>query len=125
MFGLINGVIMSRRFRENKDNGQVKYNDIYACDMKYDVFVEVYDKKRYKQLADEDLLIWTKTEKDINLNWNMFQDEIGYLKDDVNRSNDFSMKLQLSNGTLHIYTICDEDNSIVMDIHVVPKIVTD
>lgn len=116
---------MNRRFRESKDNGQVEYNDIYACDMKYDVFVEVYDKKRYKQLADEDLLIWTKTEKDIDLNWNMFQDEIGYLKDDVNRSNDFSMKLQLSNGTLHIYTICDEDDSIVMDIHVVPKIVTD
>lgn len=59
------------------------------------------------------------------LNWEMFQDEISYLRDDINRSDDFSMKLQLSNGTLHIYTICDEDDSIVMEIYVVPKIVTD
>ena len=114
-----------KRFREVKDNGLVKYNDIYACDIKYDVFVEVYDKERYKQLVDEDLIIWTKTERDINLDWKMFQDEIGYLKDDINSSDDFSMRLQLSNGTLHIYTICNEDDSIVMEIYIVPKIVTD
>ena len=108
-----------------KDNGEVKYNDIYACDIKYDVFVEIYDKEKYKRLADEDLLIWTKTERDIRLDWRMFQDEIGYLKDDMNRSDDFNMRLQLSNGTLHIYTIFNEDKSIVMEIYIVPKIVTD
>ena len=85
----------------------------------------VHDKDRYKQLVDEDLIIWTKTERDINLDWKLFQDEIGYLKDDMNRSEDFSMRLQLSNGTLHIYTICDKDDSIVMEIYIVPKIVTD
>lgn len=115
---------MNKRFRETKDNGEVKYNDIYACDVRYDVFVEVYDKKRYEQLADEDLLIWTKTEKDVYLNWELFQDEIGYLKDDINRS-EFSMKLQLTDGTLHIYITSDEDDKIVMEIYVVPKIVTD
>ena len=111
--------------KKMKDNGEVKYNDIYSCNVKYDVFVSVYDKERYKQLADEDLIIWTKTERDINLDWKMFQDEIGYLKDDMNRSEDFSMRLQLSNGTLHIYTICDKNDSIVMEIYIVPKIVTD
>ena len=111
--------------KKMKDNGEVKYNDIYSCNVKYDVFVSVYDKERYKQLANEDLLIWTKTERDINLDWKMFQDEIGYLKDDMNRSEDFSMRLQLSNGTLHIYTICDKNDSIVMEIYIVPKIVTD
>lgn len=111
--------------KKMKDNGEVKYNDIYSCNVKYDVFVSVYDKERYKQLADEDLLIWTKTERDVYLDWKLFQDEIGYLKDDMNRSEDFSMRLQLSNGTLHIYTICDKDDSIVMEIYIVPKIVTD
>ena len=111
--------------KKMKDNGGVKYNDIYSCNVKYDVFVSVYDKDRYKQLVDEDLIIWTKTERDINLDWKLFQDEIGYLKDDMNRSEDFSMRLQLSNGTLHIYTICNEDDSIVMEIYIVPKIVTD
>ncbi len=115
----------AKEMKESRDNSQVKYDDIFACDVRYDVFVEVYDKDKYKQLADEDLLLWTKSEKDVNLNWKMFQDEISYLRDDMNNSDDFSMKLQLSNGTLHIYTIYDGDDSIVMEIYIAPKIVTD
>lgn len=123
--GLYKGTRGAKEMKESRDNGQVKYDDIFACDVRYDVFVEVYDKEKYKQLLDEDLVIWSKTETDVNLNWKMFQDEIGYLSDDMNSSDDFSMKLQLSNGTLHIYTIYDGDDSIVMEIYVVPKIVTD
>ena len=113
-----------KRFNEIRDNGTVDFGDIYACDLKYDVIVEIYDKKRYNQLKDEDLLIWTKTEKDISLNWKMFQDEIDYLRDDINNSDDFMMDLELENGSLHIYTVYYTTGDVIMDIHVVPKFVT-
>lgn len=115
---------MNRRFRESKDNGAVQYNDIYSCDLRWDIYVDIADKKKFEQLRDEDLVLYSKTEKDVNLDWKMFQDEIGYLKDDIGAS-DFRMRLQLTNGTLHIYITSDEDNSEVMEYYIVPKIVTD
>ena len=39
-----------KRFNEIRDNGTVDFGDIYACDLKYDVIVEIYDKKRYKNI---------------------------------------------------------------------------
>ena len=35
-----------KRFNEIRDNGTVDFGDIYACDLKYDVIVEIYDKKK-------------------------------------------------------------------------------
>ena len=54
----------------------------------------------------------------------MFQDEIGYLRDDINNSDDFMMDLELENGSLHIYTVYYTTGDVIMDIHVVPKFVT-
>lgn len=113
-----------KRFSEMRDNGTVDFGDIHVCDLRYDVIVEIYDKKGYNQLKDEDLLIWTKTEKDVDMDWKMFQDDISYLKDDINISDDFMMDLELENGSLHIYTVYYATGDAIMDIHVVPKFVT-
>ena len=34
-----------KRFNEIRDNGTVDFGDIYACDLKYDVIVDIYDKQ--------------------------------------------------------------------------------
>ena len=114
---------MSRIKEGMKFVGDVKYNDIYACDIINILEVTVYDKKLYEQLREEDLVLYQKGIYE-KIDWKLFQDEIGYLKDDMNTS-DFSMILELdANGALVIKIKYDKDNEIVMEYRLKPRIVT-
>lgn len=101
--------------------GSVKYNDIYACELTNILDVNVYDKKLYEQLLEEDLVLY-KSGQYVDIDWKSFQDEISYLKDDFDSSK-FSMKMFLSNGTLVIEIIDDEYKDVIMEYRLEPKIV--
>lgn len=104
------------------DNGMVQYSDIYSCELTNVLEVNVYDKELYEQLLEEDLVLY-KSGQYINIDWKLFQDEIGYLKDDFNNSSKFSMKMFLSDGTLVIEIIDDEYKDVIMEYRLEPKIV--
>lgn len=103
------------------DNGDVRFNDIYSCELTNILEVNVYDKELYEQLREQDLVLYAKGEYD-GIDWKMFQDEIGYLKDDFGSSN-FSMRMTLANGTLVIDIVDDEYEDIIMEYRLEPKIV--
>ncbi len=105
-----------------KNNGLVKYDDIYICEPTIKVDVEIYDKKLFEELKEQDLVWASKSVP--NVDWKSFQDEIGYLKEDMVVS-DFSMRLHLENGILHIYVIWDNNGDIVMEYIVSTEIVMD
>jgi len=105
-----------------KNNGLVKYDDIYICEPTINVDVEIYNKKLFEELKEQDLVLASKGSS--NIDWKTFQDEISYLKDDMGAS-DFSMRLHLENGILHIYIIWDNNGNIVMEYIVSTEIVTD
>ena len=71
--------------------GDVKYNDIYGCDIINVLEVSVYNKELYEKLREQDLILYQKGTYE-QIDWKSFQDEIGYLKDDMGVS-DFSMIL--------------------------------
>ena len=103
--------------------GDVKYNDIYGCDIINVLEVSVYDKALYEKLREEDLVLYQKGSYE-QIDWKSFQDEIGYLKDDMGTSG-FSMMLELdTNGALVIKIKYDEDNETVMEYCLKPRIVT-
>ena len=112
-----------RKFMKEKlnDNGDVKFNDIYSCDLVNVLTVTVYDKELYEKLREEDLVLYQKGVYE-QIDWKMFQDEISYLKDDMNTS-DFSMILTLSNGVLVIDIIDDTDKDIIMEYRMESKVV--
>lgn len=118
--GLYKNTKNSLKERVN-DRGAVKYNDIYSCELTNTLEVNVYDKELYEQLREQDLVLYAKGEYD-GIDWKMFQDEIGYLKDDFGSSN-FSMRMTLANGTLVIDIVDDEYEDIIMEYRLEPKIV--
>lgn len=103
--------------------GDVKYNDIYSCDIINVLKVEVYDKALYEKLREQDLILYQKGTYE-QIDWKSFQDEISYLKDDMGAS-DFKMTLELdTNGALVITIKYGEDNETVMEYRLKPRIVT-
>ena len=103
------------------DKGEVKFNDIYSCDLVNILEVTVYDKELYERLREENLVLYKKGVYE-QTDWNMFQDEISYLKDDMAVS-DFSMKLHLANGVLIVDIVNDEDNDIIMEYRLTSEFV--
>ena len=84
--------------------------------------MKIYDKELFGELKEQDL-VWA-SKGSSNIDWKSFQDEIGYMKEDMVAS-DFSMRLHLENGILHIYIIWDNNGDIVMEYIVSTEIVMD
>lgn len=136
IFDKIDDVIEKNNFEESKenrimkksikeklnDNGEVQYDDIYSCELKNVLEVTIYDKELYEELREQDLVIYGKGTYE-NIDWKMFQDEIGYLRDDINASDDFDMKLFLANGTLLIDIMDIKDNDLIMELRLESKFV--
>ena len=138
IFDKVDDVIeKNNNFEESKENksmrksikesmkfvGDVKYNDIYGCDIINVLEVNVYNKELYEKLREQDLILYQKGTYE-QINWKSFQDEIGYLKDDMGAS-DFSMILELdTDGALIIKIKYDEDKETVMEYRLKPRIVT-
>ena len=114
-------VIKSLKEKLN-DNGDVRFNDIYSCDLINVLTVTVYDKELYEKLREEDLILYQKGVYE-QIDWKSFQDEIGYLRDDIYASNDFDVKFTLSNGVLIIDVLDNTDKDIIMEYKLEPKIV--
>ena len=104
------------------DSGDVRFNDIYSCDLVNVLTVTVYDKELYEKLREEDLVLYQKGVYE-QINWKMFQDEIGYLRDDIYASDDFDVKFTLLNGVLLIDILDNTDKDIIMEYKLEPKIV--
>lgn len=104
------------------DNGDVKYNDIYSCDLVNVLTVTVYDKELYEKLREEDLVLYQKGVYE-QIDWKLFQDEIGYLRDDIYASDDFDVKFTLSNGVLIIDVLDNVDEDIIMEYRMESKFV--
>lgn len=104
------------------DSGDVRFNDIYSCDLVNVLTVTVYDKELYEKLREEDLVLYQKGVYE-QIDWNSFQDEISYLKEDIYASDDFDVKFTLSNGVLIIDVLDDTDKDIIMEYKLEPKIV--
>ena len=114
---------MKKSIKEKlNDNGPVDYNDIYSCELTNVLTVTIYDKEKYEELREQDLVIYGKGTYE-NINWKMFQDEIGYLRDDVYASDDFDMKFSLSNGILIIDIVNEADDDLVMELRLESKFV--
>ncbi len=104
------------------DSGDVRFNDIYSCDLVNVLTVTVYDKELYEKLREEDLVLYQKGVYE-QINWKMFQDEIGYLRDDIYASNDFDVKFTLSNGVLIIDVLDNTDKDVIMEYRLESKFV--
>ena len=107
---------------KSNDNGDVKFNDIYSCDLINVLTVTVYDKELYEKLREEDLVLFQKGVYE-QIDWKMFQDEISYLRDDIYASDNFDVKFTLSNGVLIIDVLDNTDKDIIMEYKLEPKIV--
>lgn len=104
------------------DNGDVRFNDIYSCDLANVLTVTVYDKELYEKLREEDLVLYQKGVYE-QIDWKSFQDEIGYLRDDIYASNDFDVKFTLLNGVLIIDVLDNTDKDVIMEYRLESKIV--
>lgn len=104
------------------DSGDVRFNDIYSCDLVNVLTVTVYDKELYEKLREEDLVLYQKGVYE-QIDWKSFQDEIGYLKDDIYASDDFDVKFTLSNGVLIIDVLDNTDKDVIMEYRLESKIV--
>ena len=104
------------------DSGDVRFNDIYSCDLVNVLTVTVYDKELYEKLREEDLVLYQKGVYE-QIDWKSFQDEISYLKEDIYASDDFDVKFTLSNGVLIIDVLDNTDKDIIMEYKLEPKIV--
>lgn len=104
------------------DNGDVRFNDIYSCDLVNILTVTVYDKELYEKLREEDLVLYQKGVYE-QIDWKLFQDEIGYLRDDIYASDDFDVKFTLSNGVLIIDVLDNTDKDVIMEYRLESKIV--
>lgn len=104
------------------DNGDVRFNDIYSCDLVNVLTVTVYDKELYEKLREEDLVLYQKGVYE-QIDWKSFQDEIGYLRDDIYASNDFDVKFTLSNGVLIIDILDNTDKDVIMEYRLESKFV--
>ena len=114
---------MKKSIKEKlNDNGAVQYDDIYSCELKNVLEVTIYDKELYEELRKQDLVIYGKGTYE-NIDWKMFQVEINYLRDDINASDDFDMKLFLANGTLLIDIVNEADDDLIMELRLESKFV--
>ena len=95
------------------DNGDVKFNDIYSCDLVNVLTVTVYDKELYEKLREEDLVLYQKGVYE-QIDWKSFQDEISYLRDDIYASEDFNVIFALYEGALLVYVRDNTDDDTIM-----------
>lgn len=98
------------------------YFDVYSVDLCCKVEVQIFDKEGFNRLKDEDLVL---ASKDYEIkDFRRGQDEFGYLKDDINRSDNFECMWEMNgkdNRSLDFNVYYVDDDSPIMTYKLIPS----
>jgi len=84
---------------------------IYSFEPKINIDVEIQDKKLFEKMREEDLVLFTKSEK--NLDWKSLQDELDYLREDFAYSEDFDISFDGIDGEVVVEFTTVKDAKVV------------
>lgn len=96
--------------------------DVYSVDLCCKVEVQIFDKEGFNRLRDEDLVL---SSKDYEIkDFKRGQDEFGYLKDDINRSDNFECMWEMNgkdNRSLDFNVYYVDDDNPIMTYKLIPS----